>query len=157
MFRFLSIPNSFLFSEVELREEIFFTTYKLSTIIASTISIICLLSLIITPKINFQLEQITHLLWKRVNGSVGFATCEASNVIFCFQFQVTARDQANPEKTATAQVYVRVRRDLQAPKFESLPYAVTIPETLGLNRVVFRLRGRDDDKMVCFCRSFSFM
>ena len=73
-----------------------------------------------------------------------------------FQFQVTARDQANPEKTATAQVYVRVRRDLQAPKFESLPYAVTIPETLKpeSNRVVFRLRGRDDDKMVCFCSTF---
>lgn len=64
------------------------------------------------------------------------------------QFQVTARDQANPEKTATAQVYVRVRRDLQPPIFESLPYTVTIPETLEVNRVVFRLRGRDDDKVV---------
>ena len=61
---------------------------------------------------------------------------------------MTARDQANPEKTATANVYVRVRRDLKAPKFESLPYAVAIPETLERNRVVFRLRGRDDDKMV---------
>ena len=63
---------------------------------------------------------------------------------------MTARDQANPERTATANVYVRVRRDLKTPKFESLPYAVTIPETLERSRVVFRLRGRDDDKMVRF-------
>ncbi len=59
-----------------------------------------------------------------------------------------AADGATPEKTATAGVYVRVRRDLKDPTFESLPYQVTIPETLETGRVVFRLRGRDDDKMV---------
>lgn len=61
-----------------------------------------------------------------------------------------ARDQATPEKTGTTQVVIRVRRDLKDPKFEGGPYTASIPETLDVGRVVFRLRARDDDKMVHF-------
>ena len=60
-----------------------------------------------------------------------------------------ASDQAQPEKTATTLIYVRVHRDLRPPSFESLPYRATVKETYELNRSVFTFRGRDDDKMVC--------
>ena len=65
-----------------------------------------------------------------------------------FQFQIIARDQANPEKTATSQIYIRVKRDLKPPKFEGQPYKIDISETTPIEKSVFKVRGRDDDKMV---------
>ena len=59
-----------------------------------------------------------------------------------------ARDQAEPEKTGTVGVYIRVRRDLREPRFESTPYRKSIAETVQPGTSVFKIRGRDDDKMV---------
>jgi len=70
------------------------------------------------------------------------------------QFNVMASDGADPEKTATTVIYIRVQRDLRAPRFESLPYARTILETLDVGASVFTFRGRDDDKLVgTYCTS----
>ena len=64
------------------------------------------------------------------------------------QFSVTVRDQGEPEKTATSQVYIRVQRDLREPRFESTPYRTSVSERLDVGASIFKLRGRDDDKMV---------
>ena len=61
---------------------------------------------------------------------------------------MNASDQAVPEKTAVSSVYVRIRRDLRDPIFESAPYSATVKESDPIGKSVFQLRGRDDDKMV---------
>ncbi len=68
--------------------------------------------------------------------------------VLSLQFNVLATDGAIPEKNATTLIYVRVKRDLRDPIFESKPYKVIISEILPVGRVIFTLRGRDDDKMV---------
>ena len=65
------------------------------------------------------------------------------------QFYVMAKDLAGAEeKNSTTLVYIRVKRDVRPPIFESLPYATAIKETQEINQPFFNLRGRDDDKMV---------
>ena len=74
-----------------------------------------------------------------------------------FQFNVKASDKGVPEKTATTLIYISVQRDLKAPEFESLPYRVTVPETTTVGKSVFKLRGRDDDKMVSYSLTSHWM
>ena len=59
-----------------------------------------------------------------------------------------ARDQANPEKTATSRVYIRVKRDLRMPVFEGEQCNKIISEKMEVGATVCQMRGRDDDKMV---------
>ena len=59
-------------------------------------------------------------------------------------------DQAVPERNSTTLVYIRVKRDLQDPIFESVPYRVTVKETDPVGKLIYTLRGRDDDRMVSY-------
>ena len=59
-----------------------------------------------------------------------------------------AKDAAGIDsKNSTALVYIRIKRDIRPPIFESLPYRIAIKETQEVNQPFFNLRGRDDDKM----------
>lgn len=68
------------------------------------------------------------------------------------QFPVRVSDNATPEKTATAGVYVRVRRDLRTPSIEGQPLITEISDTARVGSIVYSLRGRDDDRMVCWSK-----
>ena len=59
-----------------------------------------------------------------------------------------ATDGGEPERSATAAIYIRVKRDVKEPRFEGAPYKTSVSETAQVDASVFKLRGRDDDKMV---------
>ena len=60
-----------------------------------------------------------------------------------------ASDGASPEKTATATVRVKVRRDLQVPEFRNEGvFQKSIYETAEVGSSVIRISARDGDKVV---------
>lgn len=61
---------------------------------------------------------------------------------------VRARDQQTPEKTATAQVVINVRRNTQSPRFVSVPYDHTMSENTIVSSSVFTVSALDDDLQV---------
>ena len=69
-------------------------------------------------------------------------------LVIVSQFKAVASDGAQPPKTATTNIVIKVRRDLRAPRFEGAPYKKTISENFLVGQNMFDLRGRDDDKMV---------
>lgn len=83
-----------------------------------------------------------------LNDDITVAVNAVVTVVIVSQFRVTASDGAQPPKTATTRIFIKVRRDLKPPRFEGAPYKATISENSQVGRKVFDLKGRDDDKMV---------
>ena len=77
-------------------------------------------------------------------------------LVILSQFKAVASDGAQPPKTATANIIIKVRRDLKSPRFEGAPYKKTISENFQVGQNMFDLRGRDDDKMVRLLSYSSF-
>jgi protocadherin Fat 4 len=82
-----------------------------------------------------------------MSGVLTLARVLSMDALIEYRFSVIVRDQSVPEKTATAGIYVQMKRDLQKPSFDGVPYSKTISEKLQPGTSVFRLAGRDDDKM----------
>lgn len=69
--------------------------------------------------------------------------------VFLLQFNTIARDQSNPERTATAYVVIDILRDTSPPVFIQEPYVVTnLPETRAVGTSVYTVTARDNDLKV---------
>ncbi|KAL5018741.1 hypothetical protein ScPMuIL_004463 [Solemya velum] len=62
-----------------------------------------------------------------------------------YTMTVRARDQQVPEKTATAQVQINVRRNQDSPRFVSVPYEHSMSENTLLTSSVFTVSALDND------------
>ena len=71
-----------------------------------------------------------------------------SRCIILLQLRVVARDGGRPQQQDVTVVHVHINRNLNAPKFESADYRVTILETYKLGVVFSRVEATDDDTKV---------
>ena len=71
-------------------------------------------------------------------------------VIIKFQLRVTAIDDADPGRMATADVTILVQRNANAPKFSEETYRVTLSEKATLGDPVIKINATDEDKVCIF-------
>ena len=64
-----------------------------------------------------------------------------------FQLRVTAIDDADPGRMATADVTILVQRNANAPKFTEDTYRVTLSEKATLGDPVIQITASDDDNV----------
>ncbi|XP_050391949.2 protocadherin Fat 4 [Patella vulgata] len=67
------------------------------------------------------------------------------NQITEYRMNIMARDQSNPEQTASITAYITVIRDRFAPRFVRLPYFNTLEETAAVGTLALNTTAVDDD------------
>lgn len=72
--------------------------------------------------------------------------CQFYFTIVVLQLRVTAIDDADPGRMATADVTILVQRNAHAPKFSQDSYRVTLSEKATLGDAVIRVNATDEDK-----------
>lgn len=67
---------------------------------------------------------------------------------FSFQFNVLARDQSSPERTATATVIVNIRRSNFPPVFVNTPYFTGVNVGSAIGSTIYTVTATDGDLLV---------
>ncbi|KAL3878042.1 hypothetical protein ACJMK2_035678, partial [Sinanodonta woodiana] len=79
------------------------------------------------------------------NGAIYLKAFLTSTSLNQLTFNVNARDQSNPEKSAQATVIVDVTRDQFPPVFQNLPYITSTVESTVVATSIFQVTARDPD------------
>ena len=67
---------------------------------------------------------------------------------YFLQLRVTAYDDADPNRVATADVTIVVQRNANAPKFEPSEYRKSVEESETLGEPIVTVTASDADKVV---------
>ena len=65
--------------------------------------------------------------------------------VFDFQLRVTAIDDQEPARVATADVTILVQRNANAPKFSQGSYSVSLTSKAALGEPIIRVNATDAD------------